>query len=69
MSNLKLKAIVKDASTYKIISLKPDGHIYHSASGTMLGRNVSEVVLYLKNPLNEDDLMTLLKEVDKFWNS
>lgn len=69
METLKLKAVVKDASFYKIISLKPDGMLYHTHSSTMLGRNVSDVVLYLKNPLNEDMLTKLLGEVEKFWNT
>lgn len=69
METLKLRALVKDASFYKVISLKPDGMLYHTASSTMLGRNVSDVVLYLKNPLNEDMLVKLLEEIEGFWNS
>lgn len=69
METLKLKALVKDASFYKIISLKADGMLYHSATSTMLGRNVSDVVTYLKNPLNEDVLVRLMGEVENYWNS
>jgi hypothetical protein len=35
----------------------------------MLGRNVSDVIEYLKNPLNEDVLVDLNKACEKFWNS
>jgi len=69
METLKLKAIVKDASFYKVISLKPDGMLYHTHSQTMLGRNVSDVVTYLKSPLNEDMLVKLMGEIEKFWNN
>jgi len=69
METLKLKALVKDASFYKIISLKADGMLYHTATSTMLGRNVSDVVTYLKNPLNEDILVRLMGEVENYWNS
>ncbi len=69
METLKLKALTKDASFYQIISFKADGMIYHSATSTMLGRNVSDVVLYLKNPLNEDVLMNILKEVEGYWTN
>ena len=69
METLKLKALVKDASFYKIISLKQDGMLYHTTSSTMLGRNIADVVIYLKNPLNEDMLVKLLGEVEKFWNN
>ena len=68
METLKLKAIVKDASFYKYITLKGDGMIYHTATGTMLGRNVSDVVEGLKNPLHEEVLGRLLAEVEKDWN-
>jgi hypothetical protein len=68
METLKLKALVKDATFYKVISLKVDGMLYHTATQTMLGRNVSDVVLYLKNPLNEDVLIKLLDEIETYWN-
>ena len=68
METLKLKALVKDATFYKVISLKADGMLYHSATNTMLGRNVADVVLYLKNPLNEAILIKLLEEIETTWN-
>jgi hypothetical protein len=68
METLKLKAIVKDAAFYKFIVTKPDGMIYHSKSSAVLGRNVSDVVVFLKNPLNEDVLKDLLGEVEQYWN-
>lgn len=69
METLKLKALVKDATFYKIISLKVDGMLYHTHSSTMLGRNVSDVVEYLKSPLNEDMLVRLMGEIETYWNS
>ena len=68
METLKLKAIVKDASFYKFLVNKPDGMIYHAAKSAMLGRNVSDVVEYLKNPLHEDILEDLLEQVERYWN-
>lgn len=69
METLKLKSLVKDATFYKVISLKVDGMLYHSQTSTMLGRNVSDVVEYLKNPLNEDMLIKLLDEIETYWNN
>ena len=69
METLKLKALVKDATFYKVIALKADGMLYHSRTSTMLGRNVSDVVEYLKNPLNEDMLVKLLEEIEGYWNN
>ena len=68
METLKLKALVKDASFYKFIAPKADGMIYHMKTSTMLGRNSSDVVEYLKNPLNEQILVELLQVVEEYWN-
>lgn len=68
MQTLKLKALVKDASFFKVISVKADGMLYHTRTSIMLGRNVSDVVMYLKNPLNEDILVKLLEEIEGQWN-
>lgn len=67
METLKLKALVKDASFYKFVTPKADGLIYHTKTGSMLGRNVADVVEFLKSPVNEDVLLRLMDEVEQFW--
>ena len=69
METLKIKSIVRDSIFFKYIINKADGYIYHTKSGAMLGRNVSDVVEYLKNPLNEDVLKDLNVSCEKYWNS
>jgi hypothetical protein len=69
METLKIKSIVRDSIFFKYIINKADGYIYHVKSSAMLGRNVSDVIEYLKNPLNEDVLGDLNKACEKFWNS
>lgn len=69
METLKIKAIVKDSSYYKFISTKADGFIYHMQTTTMLGRNLADVLEYMKNPLNEEILIDLTKKVEKYWNA
>jgi hypothetical protein len=68
METLKIKAIVKEANYYKYIATKADGFIYHMASTTMMGRNLTDVLEYLRNPLNEEILVDLTKKVEKHWN-
>ena len=68
METLKLKALVKDASFFKILAPRADGMIYHIPSTTMLGRNPSEVVEYLRNPLNENILIDLMNSIEDYWN-
>jgi hypothetical protein len=69
METLKIKSIVRDSIFFKYIINKADGYIYHVKSSAMLGRNVSDVIEYLKSPLNEDVLADLNKACEKFWNS
>ena len=69
METLKIKAIVKDSIFFKYIVNKADGHIYHTHSGAIMGRNTSDVIEFLKNPLNEDVLKDLNSKIEKLWNS
>jgi len=69
METLKIKSIVRDSVFFKYIINKADGYIYHVKTNAMLGRNVSDVIEYLKNPLNEDVLTDLNKACEKYWNS
>jgi hypothetical protein len=69
METLKIKSIVRDSIFFKYIINKADGYIYHTKTNAMLGRNVSDVIEHLKNPLNEDVLTDLNKACEKYWNS
>jgi hypothetical protein len=68
MENLKIRTIVKDSNYYKFIATKADGFIYHIEKSVLLGRTASDVVEYLKNPLNEEILLDLTKKVEQYWN-
>lgn len=68
METLKIKSIVKDSSYYRFISTKADGFLYDMETVTMLGRTISDVVEYLRNPLNEEILAKLTKKVENYWN-
>lgn len=69
MEDLMLKAIIRDASFYNLIVLKGDGMLYHNQSASMMGRNISECVTYLKNPVNDKIFAHLQKEVEKQWDA
>jgi hypothetical protein len=69
METLKIRSIVKDSSFFKYITHKSDGHIYHTKKNALMGRNVSDVVEFLKNPLNEDILDDLTKQCENYWRS
>ena len=67
LATLKLKAVAKDAAYYKYIVTKPDGFIYHLSSSTMLGRNLADVVEFMKNPINQDITDQLVAKVEANW--
>lgn len=65
---LKIKAVIRDASFYKYISPKADGVLYETSQNIMLGRNNAEVLEFLKNPVNEDVLDTIMAKVELNWS-
>lgn len=68
METLKIRALIKDATYYKYLALGPDGFIKHMESNTPVGKNPSEIVEFLKNPLNEKILDTLMQKIENEWN-
>jgi hypothetical protein len=68
METLKIRAMIKDATFYKIIAAKSDGFIYHIDSQVQMGRSAAECLEFLKNPLHEKTLEDLTKKIEKFWN-
>lgn len=68
IETLKIRAIIKDSSFYKLINPKADGFIYHTKFDTMMGKNPAELIEYLRNPLNDRVLEDLMNSVEKYWN-
>lgn len=68
METLKLRALIKDATFYKIMATKGDGFIYHIDTQVQMGRSPVECLEFLKNPLHEKTLEELTKKIEKFWN-
>jgi len=64
---IKIKAVIKDALFYKYIIQKSDGSLYEQTQNTLLGRNMSEVLEYLRNPINDDILDFILDKVESLW--
>ena len=66
MEDLKLKAIIKDASGYSLITNKADGWIYFGS--LKMGKTPAGCLEWCKNPLNEEHVMSLLSQVEYYWN-
>ncbi|HEY4062344.1 MAG TPA: hypothetical protein VGM30_10610 [Puia sp.] len=67
METLKLRAAVKDATFYRLVALKGDGMIYEMETGSAMGKNPTQVVEFLKNPLNEEILKRIMTKVEHYW--
>jgi hypothetical protein len=67
METLKIKSLIKDSTFYKLIAPKSDGLLYHMSTSTIMGRNASECLEFLKNPLNDKVLADLLEVVEDYW--
>ena len=68
VGDLKLRAMIKDAGYFKLISTKADGYIYHTSTATMLGKNAADILEYLKNPMNEEILVAIQEPIEIEWN-
>ena len=69
MEDLKIRAVIKDATVYNLMTRKSDGHIYDKYSGSKLGARPSEVLEFLKNPKNDEVLQRFLDEVEELWDN
>jgi hypothetical protein len=69
MEELKIRALIKDALYYRFITTKAGGWIEPIDSGVRLGKNPAECLEFLKQPENEESLMSLLNKVEPYWNS
>ena len=69
MEELKIRALIKDALYYRFITTKAGGWIEPIDSGIRLGKTPSECLEFLKNPENEETLMTILDKVEPYWAS
>ena len=69
MEDLKIRAMIKDAMTYNLMTTKSDGYIYDKYSGSKLGVRPIEVLEYLKDPKNDETLQRYLDEVEELWEN
>lgn len=69
LTELKVKAIFRDAAYLKFIELRGDGLFYHFKSGSMMGRNQPECLEFMKNPINSKILEDLHDAVQDYWQN
>ncbi len=69
MEELKIRALVKDGLYYRFLTTKAGGWIEPIDSGVRMGKRPSEVLDFLKDPNNEESLLSLMDKVDPYWNA
>tara|TARA_R110001592_G_scaffold24949_8_gene95485 strand:- start:1187 stop:2206 length:1020 start_codon:yes stop_codon:yes gene_type:complete len=69
MEELKIRSLIKDGLYYRFITTKAGGWIEPIDSGVRMGKRPSEVLDFLKDPNNEESLLSLMDKVDPYWNS
>ena len=69
MEELKIRALIKDGLYYRFITTKAGGWIEPIDSGVRLGKRPSECLEFLKDPNNEEQLLSLMDKVEPYWNS
>ena len=69
MEDLKIRAMIKDAMVYNLMSTKTDGYIYDKYSGSKLGVRPVEVLEFLKDPKNDDTLQRYIDEIEELWSN
>ena len=67
MEDLKIRALVKDSMFYRFIVPKAAGWIETLDGNVRLGKRPSEVVEFLKDPVNEEVLTSLLSKIEPYW--
>ena len=66
MQDLKIKSAIKDAVFYNFIKLGADGTYFYQSG--RIGKTTEDMLHYFKNPINEEQLVKLLNDVEYYWN-
>jgi|TARA_R100000084_G_scaffold52193_1_gene21725 hypothetical protein len=69
MEELKIRALIKDGLYYRFITTKAGGWIEPLDNNIKLGKRPSECLDFLRDPENEETLLSLLDKVEPYWNS
>ena len=69
MEELKIRALIKDGLYYRFLTTKAGGWIEPIDSGIRLGKRPNECLEFLKDPKNEESLLSLMDKVEPYWNA
>ena len=69
MEELKIRALIKDGLYYRFLTTKAGGWIEPIDSGIRLGKRPAECLEFLKDPKNEESLLSLIDKIEPYWNA
>tara|TARA_R100001440_G_scaffold34208_1_gene53177 strand:- start:16853 stop:17866 length:1014 start_codon:yes stop_codon:yes gene_type:complete len=64
MEDLRINSMVKDALAINILTTRSDGYIHHKKTSSKIATTRPGVVEFLKNPVNDEMLMDIKKQVE-----
>jgi hypothetical protein len=65
---LQIRAYVLEAAFLKKIVTKADNKIYNRETDSLLGGNLEEVIQYLRQPVNQNELDNIMEQIDVIWS-
>lgn len=67
MDTIHIRAYVLEAAFQKKLITKADNKIYSKETNTLLGNNLEEVVEFLKQAVNQNELDVIQNQIDPIW--
>jgi hypothetical protein len=66
---LTITGIVHDAIYYNMLIQEKDGHYYNKETEARYGKNIKEIVEFLKNPINSTELENITDRIEHKWRN
>ena len=66
-ATLNLEAIVREALYHRLVEPNKDQMFWNPSTQVTYGRNENEIIAFLNNPINNDELLTIIDKVSKYW--
>lgn len=66
-ATLNMEAIVREALYHRIIEQNKEQMFWNAGTQVTYGRNENEIIAFLNNPINNDELLIIMDKVTKYW--
>lgn len=66
---LSINGVVNDAIYYNILTQEKNGYFYNKETDVRVGKNIKEIIEFLKSPINSSELENLTQRVEAKWRN